>query len=146
MCIERGLAHFLLLSVTVLLVLSGYRDLKADECLQYEPHVELLRGVLRMKSYQNPRKDDVDKALVIVLELNAPICVRQRPGDLIDVGERDVWVLQVVYRDSQRAVLRGLINECVNLKGSLYHAHSAHHYENVLITTISVENVKEGCK
>jgi len=129
--------------IFILLAVS-HLDAVAQErrWLSYEPETVELRGrlILQWKygppNYGEEPKTD-SKGRVPMLVLTAPVNVRGTPGDAIN-GEsvRGIRRIQLV---SDPATYRHLAGKDVVVKGTLFHAHTGHHYTDVLITVSSLE-------
>ena len=134
-------AHALVLAVFVVLLVDVRAAETAEGCLRYEPHVESLRGNLSLRTYDDPTEGTSDKRSVMVVDLQAPICVRSQTPDDINLEERGIRTVQVVYDPKDRKAMHGLLHKRVLLTGALYHAHTAQHLEKILIKVSSVQAV-----
>jgi hypothetical protein len=107
----------------------------------YEPEEVELRGVLYEEVYPGPPEytsvemgDRSEKA--VFLTLKEPINVElkkntEQEEDILNTPEKGVRELQVVFSDSKPSIHQ--TNQQVSLKGTLYHAHTAHHHRRVLM-------------
>lgn len=107
----------------------------------YEPEEVELCGLLHEEVYPGPPEytsvkmgDRPEKT--VFLTLKEPINVELKKNteleeDIINVPEKGVRELQVVFSDSKTSVHQ--IKQEVSLKGTLYHACTAHHHRRVLM-------------
>ena len=104
----------------------------------YEPVEVEVSGLLHEAIYPGPPEytsvktgDRPEK--VVFLTLSEPINVEIKEGeeDSFNEPEKGVRELQVVFSDSKPSVDQ--IKKKISLKGTLYHAHTAHHHRRVLI-------------
>jgi hypothetical protein len=114
--------------------------------LFYEPEEQEVSGLLKEIIYPGPSEymklekgDQPEK--VVILTLKEPINVEIKGGkkedDDVNEPEKAVRELQVVFSDS--GLTTDQMKKEITLKGTLYHAHTAHHHRRVLIM------VKSGC-
>ena len=108
--------------------------------LFYEPEEVEVSGLLQGTIYPGPPEymsvemgDHPER--VVILTLKEPINVEIKGGNEVDDDfneqEKGVRELQVVFSDSEPSVLQ--MKKEVTLKGTLYHAHTAHHRRRVLM-------------
>ncbi len=107
----------------------------------YEPEEVNLRGILYEEVYPGPPEytsvkmgDRPEKA--VFLTLKEPINVELKKNteleeDVINIPEKGIRELQVVFSDSKPSADQ--IKQEVSLKGTLYHACTAHHHRRVLM-------------
>ena len=69
---------------------------------------------------------------VVILTLKDPIDVEVTKDDDFNESEKGVRELQVVFGDSMPTPDQ--MKAAISLKGTLYHAHTAHHRRRVLMT------------
>ena len=127
-----------------ILVAVGRLDAVAQErrWLSYEPEAVELRGrlILQWKygppNYGEDPKTD-SKGRVPILVLTAPVNVRGKPGD--EINNESVRGIRRIQLVSDPARYRHLIGKDVVVTGTLFHAHTGHHYTDVLITVSSIE-------
>jgi hypothetical protein len=133
------------LSVALAVVMCGLLPASASQaadatdpsCLEYEPAVVTLSGTItRHLEYgppnygEDPAHDE--KGFYWFLDLDKPICVNGSDEDSPDEeGETGVRRLQIVYNRYPKG--RGWIGHKASITGTLFHAHTAHHYTKVLI-------------
>jgi len=103
----------------------------------YEPEEVELVGMLHKKVYPGPPEymsvemgDHPEE--VTILTLKDPIDVEVTKDDDFNESEKGVRQLQVVFGDSMPTTDQ--MREEISLKGTLYHAHTAHHRRRVLMT------------
>jgi len=111
----------------------------------YEPEEVELCGMLYEEVYPGPPEytnvkmgDRLEKA--VFLTLKEPINVEIKNAEIEEEGvinepEKGVRELQVVFADSSPSELQ--MKKEISLKGTLYHAHTAHHHRRVLMTVES---------
>lgn len=109
----------------------------------YEPEEVELRGILSEEVYPGPPEytsvemgDRPEKAVFLTLKkpINIELKKNTETGpeeDFFNMPEKGVRELQVVFSDSKPSAHQ--INYEVSLKGTLYHAHTAHHHRRVLM-------------
>lgn len=102
----------------------------------YEPEEVELSGKLYRTIYPGPPEymsvemGDCSEE-VVILTLKDPIDVEITEEDDINEPEIGVRELQAVFVDSMPSVNQ--MKEEISLKGTLYHAHTAHHHRRVLM-------------
>ena len=112
--------------------------------LSYEPATVELEGRLTIESKygppnygENPKTDA--KVKVPVLVLSTPINVRGTPADEINgTTVRGARRVQLVFSNLETSPTQ-LIGDTVVVRGKLFHAHTGHHYTDVLIDVSSIE-------
>ncbi len=108
--------------------------------LFYEPEEIEVSGLLHETIYPGPPEymsvemgDHPEK--VVILTLKEPINVAIKDGKELDDDfnepEKGVRELQVVFSDSEPSTLQ--MKKEITVKGTLYHAHTAHHHRRVLM-------------
>ncbi len=102
----------------------------------YEPEEVEVRGMLYKEVYPGPREymsvEEGDcPEEVVILTLKDPINVEIAKGDDFNEPEKGVRELQVVFAGS--LPLKHQMKREIALKGTLYHAHTAHHRRRVLM-------------
>lgn len=106
----------------------------------YEPEEVELRGILYEEVYPGPPEytsvemgDRPEKTVFLTLKepINVELKKNAEQEDIINTPEKGVRELQVVFSDSRP--LAHQIKQEVSLKGTLYHAHTAHHHRRVLM-------------
>ena len=106
----------------------------------YEPEEVELSGMLHETVYPGPPEymsvemgDHPEE--VVILALKDPIDVEIKGEDNFNEPEKGVRELQVVFLDSIPSAHQ--MKEEITLRGTLYHAHTAHHRRRVLMTVKS---------
>jgi len=137
----------LFLCGAVLLVLSfpsqSTTQRRAQACLNYEPDVVTLTGIIRTRSFPGPpnfesvAKGD-ERENVWVLRLRKPICVTPK-GDTD--GETKVIELQIVLPRGveQAEEYSPFEDRRVTVTGTLFRAETGHHHAKVLITVTNLK-------
>ena len=106
----------------------------------YEPEEIELSGMLHETvcpgppEYTSVETGDCPEE-VVILTLKDPIDVEIKGEDNFNEPEKGVRELQVVFSDSIPSAHQ--MKEEISLKGTLYHAHTAHHRRRVLMTVKS---------
>jgi hypothetical protein len=100
----------------------------------YEPDEVELSGFLYKSVYPGPPdyssvESGDRKEEAIILTLKNPINVDITDKDVFNEPEKGVREIQVSFLDDMPSI----ISEEVSLKGTLYHAHTAHHHRRVLM-------------
>lgn len=102
----------------------------------YEPEEVEVSGFLHKAVYPGPPEytsiemgDHPEE--VVILTLKNPINIELKGEDNFNEPEKGVRELQVVFSDSMPSIPK--VKEEVTLKGTLYHAHTAHHRRRVLM-------------
>lgn len=113
--------------------------------LSYQPAVVELKGTLSLRRYygppnygENPKNDT--KETMFILILSQPVNVRGNPDPKAGFDRQSVknirriqLVLTIPYK--------GLIGKRVIVKGTLFHAFTAHHHTDVLMDVRSIEEL-----
>lgn len=106
----------------------------------YEPEEVELRGILYEQVYPGPPEytsvemgDCPEKTVFLTLKepINVELKKNAEQEDIFNTPEKGVRELQVVFSNSKPSVHQ--IKQEVSLKGTLYHAHTAHHHRRVLM-------------
>jgi hypothetical protein len=98
-----------------------------SEELKTEPAIVTLTGTLSKASFENDAYKRREQ--VYVLNLVTPIDVA---GDELGDPVKNVKKIQVIFmRDSVNP--ENFLNKKLRITGSLFHAHTAHHFTDVLI-------------
>lgn len=144
---------FLLVVLLLISMLGFWRVISDREphaaqlrIVSYEPEEVELSGILHKEVYPGPPEymsvemgDRPEE--VIILTLKNPIDVVSKDREGPNEPEENIYELQVVFTGSIPSVSQ--MGQEITLRGSLYHAHTAHHRRNVLLT---VEDWKAtGC-
>lgn len=135
-------------AVTVLIALMPSTVALSAQCLQYEPDVVLLRGMLVKLTFPGPpnyasieRGDMAEPAFY--LDLEHAICVDARDEDSPNMeAASGVTRVQIGARPRDRAgrpILLTLLRKPVLCRGTLFHAFTGHHHTPVLMTVQSCE-------
>lgn len=101
---------------------------QAADCYSYEPVKSHVPGTLdaRPLDPNNP-----DSREVLMLKLDAPICVEGGENLDVNVPESGLTELQVLYKDPYR--IKVLVGKKVQVDGWLFHKDSDDQLTNVLI-------------
>ncbi|HEU4769901.1 MAG TPA: DUF4431 domain-containing protein [Pyrinomonadaceae bacterium] len=134
--------------LAVLLAVVYFQAVAQDERgLGYEPATVELEGRLVIQNEygppnygETPKTDRKERVPVLVLA--KPISVRGIPGHEYNATSvEDTRRIQLVFLDNPPAY-KQLIGKKIIVKGSLFHAHTGHHYTPVLIIVSSLESKK----
>lgn len=148
----KGAAMRVLTLVTLILVSSataGPPPPNGQRWLSYEPALVQLQGTLKLVSKygppnfgENPETDE--KVQVPILEVREPVSVRADPSsNLNDESADGVTEVQLVFSLNGTLAYSDLVNQNVTVTGTLYHAHTAHHYTTVLMTVEAIRRATD---
>jgi hypothetical protein len=108
------------------------------ETVFYEPEEVEVSGFLHETVYPGPPEymsvemgDRPEEAVILTLKEPINVEIKNRDEDGLNEPEKEVRELQVSFSDSGPS-LNQMKKEIV-LKGTLYHAHTAHHRRKVLM-------------
>lgn len=143
---ERNMKHIITILTLVFLTAVAHIAISAQErqWLSYEPATVELEGrvVIRSKygppNYgEDPKTDQKGKYLFLVL--TKPINVRATEGDGLNTqsveGAREIQLILTDGKPSHKH----LVGKNVVVKGTLFHAHTGHHYTDLVLTVRSLE-------
>jgi len=127
--------------VVWLLVACIGASIAQAQCLNYDPDVVTLQGVLYLKLFygppnfgENPETDAKDEQYL--LKLDAPICVNPdgQVKSFNNEAESGLTDVQLVVNDPKFwPLLKRGLDHRIKATGTLYHAHTAHHRTKVLL-------------
>lgn len=136
-----------LITFFVFVVTSGFAETAQGKkvWLSYQPTIVELNGTLSVKTYYGPpnygENPDTDtKEALPVLVLSKPVNVRGNPDPKAGFDRRsveDVREIQLVLTTPHKE----FIGKTVLVKGTLFHAFTAHHHTDVLM---DVRSFKPG--
>lgn len=112
-------------------------------CLNYEPDVATLTGIIRTHTFPGPpnfesiAKGDA-RENIWSLHLTKSICMSAK-GDA--EAENNVTDLQLVFPQGQKQYdkYKSLKGRRVTVAGTLFHAETGHHHTKVLLTVTSIK-------
>jgi hypothetical protein len=115
----------------------------AADCARFEPAITQLQGKLILREYPGPPNyqsvaagDTLERQWI--LELTSPLCVQaDLKSEINAVSQADVREVQLVLLGSSPS-LTSHKNRLVQVSGTLFAAHTAHHRTPVLLTVQSV--------
>ncbi|MCB4755452.1 MAG: DUF4431 domain-containing protein [Elusimicrobia bacterium] len=114
-------------------------------CIPYEPAIVELEGVLKRETSINP-----DLAppwnrpqSYWVLDLQKPICVEPGRDELGFAGASGITQVQLVVSPEQYKQYKKRAGMSVKARGSLFVAHTAHHFTDVLLSVDKIFSEKE---
>jgi hypothetical protein len=108
------------------------------QCLEYEPAVSTLRGLLVRATFPGPptfesvRTGDAPESTWL-LSLDSEICVTARDDINVETGNQKS--IQLVLIGDSFDKYRALLGQRVTVVGTLFHAHTGHHHTNLLLET-----------
>jgi hypothetical protein len=114
----------------------------AAQCLEYEPKVVSLSGILVRETlpgrpnFESVTSGDAPET-IWVLKLKAPICVLA--ANDIDINENSETEIQLVLDQGQYNKYRSLLGQSVTITGKLFHSHTGHHHKRLLLTTNEIK-------
>lgn len=114
------------------------------QCLQYEPKVVRLSGVLGREThpgrpnYQSIAGGDEPETIWVV-RLSKAICVQAATPELENVKEDREKEVQLVLQPAQYQRYRKLLGKRVTASGTLFHSHTGHHHKRLLLTTSRIK-------
>jgi hypothetical protein len=111
-------------------------DAQTAKCLNYEPEKVSLRGQLLRKSVVNASNQ---KETIWTIKLGAPVCVKADAENEFNVAAARVSDVQLVLSSEQFKKYRTNLNRKIEAGGTLFGAHTQHHFTNVLMI---VEEIK----
>jgi len=133
-----------LLLLILLTAVAHPTAVQAQRWLHYEPETVELDGRLVIQSkfgppnYGENRKTD-EKVRIPVLVLRTPISVLPNDGD--DYNSQPVYdakQIQLAFI-AKEISYKDLIGKDVVVTGTLFHAHTGHHYTDVVLSVRSIE-------
>jgi hypothetical protein len=107
-------------------------------CLSYEPALVAITGKLERQTYPGPPNyesvEKGDKAETgFYLSLATPICVNATPDDDLNYEQRDVRLVQLNLDDKGFDELRPYLGGLIEVRGTLYAAHTGHHHAPLVL-------------
>ncbi len=111
----------------LILALSLPLAVQAAECYEYEPEKSHVPGTLESR----PDPKDPDGREILMLVMDAPICVEGGENPELNVPEQGLNELQVLYKDPYR--MKVLVGKKVQIDGWLFHKDSDDQLTRVLI-------------
>lgn len=133
-----------ILVLTVLVTVLHPASTHAQRWLSYEPHTVELDGRLVIQAkYGPPNYGEQPKTDE---KVRIPVLVLQNPVNVLP-SEENSYNSQAVYRTTQIQLAfiesgityKNLIGKNVVVTGSLFHAHTGHHYTDVVLKVSSIE-------
>lgn len=139
---------------SVLVLLASVHGMRVQErCAQYEPDTVTVSGFLTDSIYAGPpefesvaRGDAPERVLLLVLD--RPLCVQaDSSSEVNNEAERGILRLQV-FAYSENTIATQQLDSLartktrVRLRGTLFHAVTAHHRTPVLMVVTQVRGVR----
>jgi hypothetical protein len=114
------------------------------QCLEYEPKVVRLSGVLLRETYPGrPNYESIKKGdeaeTIWVLRLKRYICIVTSSFNAANVSEKNQNEIQLVLEPAQYKRYRKLLRQKVIVTGTLFHRHTGHHHKRVLLKTLRIQ-------
>ena len=103
---------------------------KNKSCLAYEPAQTTLDGQLTRRAVVNASEQ---KETIWVVRLRAPQCVAADAGNEFNPAIERVSEVQLVLTGEQMRRFRPMINQKITVAGTLFAAHTQHHFTEVLL-------------
>jgi hypothetical protein len=103
---------------------------KNKSCLAYEPTKTILDGQLMRRAVVNASEQ---KETIWVVKLRSPQCVAADAENEMNPAVESVSEVQLVLTAEQMRRARFLINQKITLAGTLFAAHTQHHFTEVLM-------------
>lgn len=133
-----------ILLLTVLVAVAPPTATQAQRWLSYEPQTVELDGRLVIQSKfgppnygEEPKTDQKVKIPVLVLKYPVSVRASQEDGPNSEPVYR-IKQIQLAFNDSG-TTHKNLIGKNVVVTGSLFHAHTGHHYTDVVLKVRSIE-------
>jgi Domain of unknown function (DUF4431) len=133
--------------VRFLLALAAATLSAQTVCVDYEPSAVHPAGRIERRTYPGPPNytsieggDARDVQWILIL--SRAVCVNGIPGDQLNGGsESNVTEVQLVITDARDwKRYAPLVGKDVQVTGTLFHGHTAHHRTQVLITVRRIED------
>ena len=108
------------------------------QCLEYEPKVVSLSGVIVRETHPGPPNFESvangdEPRTIWVLKLNKAVCVLA--ADDVNVKEDNENEIQLVLNAEQYRRYRSLLGQKVTASGTLFHAITGYHHKRLLLKT-----------
>ena len=114
-------------------------------CLHYGGDPIILTGKVKLQTFygppgygENPDTDSRERQAILVL--SEPICVEANPNNYEEAEHNQSEVTLVPHNNEN---LKDYVGKEIKVKGTLYHAHTAHHHTRVLINILHIEKSGE---
>jgi Domain of unknown function (DUF4431) len=116
------------------------------QCLEYEPKVVSLSGVIVGETHPGPPNYESiangdEPETIWVLKLKKAICVLA--SDDINVKVDNEKEIQLVLEAEQYKRYRRLLGQRVYVSGALFHSHTGHHHKTLLLKTDDIRRRSE---
>ena len=103
---------------------------KNKSCLAYEPAKTTLDGQLTRRAVVNASEQ---KQTIWIVKLRAPQCVVADAGNEFNPAVEHAAEVQLVLTAEQMRRYRPLLNQKITVAGTLFAAHTQHHFTEVLM-------------
>lgn len=103
---------------------------KIKTCLEYEPANATLDGQLMRRAVVNASEQ---KETIWIVKLRAPQCVAADAENEMNAAVESVSEVQLVLTADQMRRARSLVNQKITIAGTLFAAHTQHHFTEVLM-------------
>ena len=111
------------------------------EWLEYEPAVVQLEGRLSIKTFfgppnfgENPKTDSKEQTRILVLDRPIKVRANDETDPVLGPSVENVRELQLLFDGP----LRKWVGKKLIVKGTLFHAHTGHHFTDVLLHVQSI--------
>ena len=125
---------FLSLACFAVLLFAGQstraQTAKNQTCLAYEPAETILDGQLTRRAVFNASEQ---KETVWIVKLRAAQCVVADAENETNPAVKSVSEVQLVLTAEQMRRARSLLNQKITVSGTLFGAHTQHHFTEVLL-------------
>ncbi len=130
-------------STALLLVLMVLVGPAYPQCLDYEPSIVYLAGLVRRITYPGrPNYESIEAGdepeTGWYLILNRPICTNKKGTDDNYPARTHESRIQLVLRSAQYRAYKHFVDNVVVVEGSLFAASTGHHHANLLLTVTSI--------
>ncbi len=103
---------------------------KNKTCLEYEPIKTKLDGHLTHRAVVNASEQ---KEMIWIVKLRSTQCVAADAGNEMNPAVESVSEVQLVLTAEQMRRARPLLNQKITVTGTLFAAHTQHHFTEVLM-------------
>jgi hypothetical protein len=113
-------------------------------CYNYEPDKVILCGkIVKQVFPSSPNYDSLNKSdkkdTCWILTLKKYICIAGKKDNDIDVFEKDIKNVQLIFLENSFNKYHKMLNQKVLVSGSLTHQISGHHHTKILFIVNSID-------
>lgn len=126
------------LQILLIILFTTVTFSQNHNCLSYEPKIERIKGKIERitfagpPNYESVKKGDKTE-IYWILKLSNAVCVNNINNDELNVPETNLKEIQLVLKINQYKKYKRFIWKNVIVKGTLFHAFTAHHKTRVLL-------------